>query len=229
MPKKNALIPFLPVEKSSSKLLYLTGLFVCCVMVANIVATKIASFGFTYATVAIIFYPLTFVIADTVSEVWGKRVAQRMVWTGLAANIVMTGMFAIAVYTPGAPFYQDQSMFQSVLLSVPRIVLASVVAFSVSQNLDIFMFLGLRQKTEGRHLWLRNNASTMASQLIDTIIFSFIAFFGTMSVSEIWTIIGTEYSLKLIMSILFTPVVYLLVAWARSNTKEAAQHERKSA
>lgn len=222
MPKKDVLVPFIPVERSARKLLMLSGLFICCVMISNIVATKIASFGFTFATVAILFYPLTYVVADAVAEVWGKRTAQHMVWTGLGANIVMVCLFTIAVKVPSAPFYGGQEAFASVLLGVPRIVLASVIAYAVSQNMDIYMFLGLREKTKGRHLWLRNNASTMASQLIDTTLFTFIAFVGIVPTSEIWKIIGTEYVLKIVLCIIFTPVVYGLVAWARNNKGETA-------
>ncbi|OPA80486.1 transporter [Paenibacillus selenitireducens] len=225
MPQNQELTPFLPVEQSTKKLLLLSGLFICCVMIANIVATKIVSFGFTSATVAILFYPFTYVIADTVSEVWGKKIAQRMIWTGLAANVVMVCLFTIAVKLPAASFYQGQDAFEGVLLGVPRIVLASLIAYSISQNLDIYMFLGLRRRTNGRHLWLRNNASAMVSQLIDTSIFSLIAFVGSVPTQEIWKIIGTEYVIKIAFCIVLTPLVYALVAWARNYPKEAFHHD----
>ena len=229
MPQKQALPPFIPVDASSKKLLLLSGLFICCVMIANIVATKIVTFGFTSATVAILFYPFTYVIADTVSEVWGKHVAQRMVWLGLAANVIMVTLFTIAVKLPGAAFYEGQAAFETVLLGVPRIVLASVIAYAISQNLDIYMFLGLRKRTHGRHLWLRNNVSTMASQLIDTTIFTCIAFIGRVPGSEIGKIIGTEYGIKIVLCIILTPLVYALVAWARSNPIQEGIHHDHAA
>jgi len=206
---------FVPVADGTKKLITLVGIFAAASILANVVATKIADLGLAFATVAILFYPITFIIDNTISEVWGKHIARRVVWTGLIANILMTLVFFISIRVPAAPFYEQQQAFETILGSVPRIALASIVAYSISQHLDIFLFLGIRKKTQGKHLWLRNNVSTWISQLIDTIIFTFVAFFGTIPLEEIWGIITTEYTLKIIIAVVSTPIVYLMVNWAR--------------
>jgi len=206
---------FVPVADGTKKLITLVGIFAAASILANVVATKIADLGLAFATVAILFYPITFIIDNTISEVWGKHIARRVVWTGLIANILMTLVFFISIRVPAAPFYDQQQAFETILGSVPRIALASIVAYSISQHLDIFLFLGIRKKTQGKHLWLRNNVSTWISQLIDTVIFTFIAFFGTIPLEEIWGIITTEYTLKIIIAVVSTPIVYLMVNWAR--------------
>lgn len=210
---------FAKVTEGTEKLITLVGLFAATSILANVVATKIADLGVAFATVAILFYPITFIIDNTISEVWGKRVARRVVWTGLCANVLMSLVFFISIRVPAAPFYDQQQAFESVLGSVPRIALASIVAYSISQHLDIFLFLGIRKKTQGRHLWLRNNVSTWICQLIDTTIFTFVAFFGTIPFEEIWGIISTEYTLKIVIAVISTPLVYVLVSWARSKDK----------
>ncbi|MBE3555214.1 MAG: queuosine precursor transporter [Thermicanus sp.] len=209
---------FLKTEEPTKKLMTLVGFFVAISLLSNIVAGKIANLGFTYATVAILIYPLTFILADTIAEVWGKEIARRTVWTGLSVNFVISLLLTMAVYFPPAPFYEHQTEFELILGGVPRIVIASLIAYTISQNLDVWMFLTLRKKTKGKHLWLRNNASTMASQLIDTIIFSFVAFWGQMSVFHILQIIMTEYTIKILLSIFGTPLTYGLVAWARRGS-----------
>lgn len=206
---------FIKTDESAKKLMMLVGFFVAISLMSNIVAGKIINFGFTYATVAILFYPLTFIIADTIAEVWGKEIARRTVWTGLTVNFTISLLIALAVYLPPAPFYQYQREYELILGGVPRIVFASLVAYTVSQNLDVWIFLTLRQKTKGRHLWLRNNASTMMSQLIDTTLFSFVAFAGVMPPLHILQIIVTEYAIKVLLAIFGTPLTYGLVAWAR--------------
>ncbi|HZG14453.1 MAG TPA: queuosine precursor transporter [Candidatus Bathyarchaeia archaeon] len=206
---------FVPVADGTKKLITLVGIFAAASILANVVATKIADLGLAFATVAILFYPITFIIDNTISEVWGKHIARRVVWTGLIANILMTLVFFISIRVPAAPFYDQQQAFETILGSVPRIALASIVAYSISQHLDIFLFLGIRKKTQGKHLWLRNNVSTWVSQLIDTVIFTFVAFFGTIPLEEIWGIITTEYTLKIIIAVVSTPIVYLMVNWAR--------------
>ncbi|WP_134686149.1 queuosine precursor transporter [Brevibacillus migulae] len=208
---------FVPVADGTKKLITLVGIFAAASILANVVATKIADLGLAFATVAILFYPITFIIDNTISEVWGKHIARRVVWTGLIANILMTFVFFISIRVPAAPFYDQQQAFEAVLGSVPRIALASIVAYSISQHLDIFLFLGIRKKTQGKHLWLRNNVSTWISQLIDTAIFTFVAFFGTIPLEEIWGIITTEYTLKILIAVLSTPIVYLMVSWARKQ------------
>lgn len=214
---------FLRTEESTKKLMTLVGFFVAISLVSNIVASKIANLGFTYATVAILIYPLTFIFADTIAEVWGKEIARRTVWTGLTVNFVVSLLIAFVVFFPPAPFYAHQQEFQLILGGLPRIVAASLIAYTISQNLDVWMFLTLRKKTKGRYLWLRNNASTMSSQLIDTTIFTFVAFTGVMTVENIIQIILTEYAIKVTLSIFGTPLTYGLVAWARRGSGDAGK------
>ncbi|QZA34273.1 queuosine precursor transporter [Hydrogenibacillus sp. N12] len=208
-----------PLEPHVGRLNTLVGFFVAVVIVANTTASKIADFGVTYATVAILFYPISFVIADTIAEVWGKPAARRTIWTGLGVNFAVSVMYAIAVLMPAAPFYADQDAYARVLGGVPRIALASMTAYAVSQHLDVTIFLTLRALTRGRHLWLRNNAAILTSQLIDTTLFTFVAFYGVYPTAALWQIIGTEYAIKATLAVFGTPFTYLLVAWARRDDR----------
>jgi len=188
---------------------YIIAIMASLVVVANIIAGKIVTFGPFVLPAAVIVYASTFLITDILSEKWGKKEARKAVWAGFYANIVLVVAILIAINWPAAPFAKDFSeQFASVLGLVPRVVLASMVAYLLSQHHDIFVFHFWKNKTGGKYLWLRNNASTMVSQAIDTVIFITIAFYGVMDIVPL--IIG-QYVIKLIIAALDTVFMYGIV------------------
>ncbi len=207
-------------EKSMHKLTLLSMLFLASLLTANITAVKLFSVGELVMTAGILMYPITFLFLDTITEVWGRKTAQRIVWSGLFCNILVIGVIQLASILPAASFWPHQESYEVILGAVPRMVLASLTAYIISQSLDITLFTWIKNKTHGKKLWLRTNISTMASQLIDSLIFMFVAFFGVLTVSEIFTAMFSEYLIKLSYAFLGTPFVYLLVKWARNGKKE---------
>jgi uncharacterized integral membrane protein (TIGR00697 family) len=203
------------MTNNTGKLILLTGLFVTALIAANIIAAKLFVLGSAVLTVGIITYPITFLLTDTISEVWGKKRATQVVWMGFLANIFMLGVLYIARILPPAPFWPHQEAFDLILGAVPRIVIASLVAYIVSQTHDVWSFHFWRHKTGGKHLWLRNNVSTMTSQLIDSVIFVTVAFYGSMPNDALVTMIITQYMVKLVIAVLDTPFCYMLVSWAK--------------
>ncbi len=159
-------------------LVVLATLFVTCLLVANIIAVKLVSIGGLVVPAGVIAYPLTFLFTDVIAELYGRRIASRVVWVGFGASILMVALVFGSRLLPPAPFWTDQPAYESVLGMVPRIVLASMIAYLISQHHDVFAFHFWRQKTKARFLWLRNNASTMVSQALDTGVFITIAFWG---------------------------------------------------
>ena len=114
---------------------------------------------------------------------------------------------SIAIIWPGADFWTNQEAFESVLGNTWRIVLASFIAYIISQNHDIWAFLFWRKKTEGKYLWLRNTLSTIVSQFIDTVVFLFIAFYGQFPIGGM--IVGL-FIVKVILALVDTPFIYLV-------------------
>lgn len=203
------------MTNNTGKLILLTGLFVTALIAANIIAAKLFVLGSVVLTAGIITYPITFLLTDTISEVWGKKRATQVVWMGFLANIFMLGVLYIARILPPAPFWPHQEAFDLILGAVPRIVIASLVAYIVSQTHDVWLFHFWRHKTGGKHLWLRNNVSTMTSQLIDSVTFVTVAFYGSMPNDALVTMIITQYMVKLVIAVLDTPFCYMLVSWAK--------------
>jgi len=192
-------------------LVALSMIFAVLILIANITAVKIIAIGSESIDAGIIAYPLTFLISDVISEIYGRKTATKIILLGFAVNVMMVVMILIAGKIPAAPFWIDQTAYDTILGSVPRIVIASMLAFLVSQNHDVLAFDMWKRITGGKYLWLRNNASTSVSQAIDTVIFVLVAFAGTYSWDTIWSMIWVTYVIKLAVAVADTPLVYLLV------------------
>ena len=191
--------------------------FAALLIIANVVAVKPLALGDWVLTAGIVAYPFTFLVTDTLSEVYGRRTATRVVWMGFALSVLMAALVYVAGVLPAADFWEGQAAFDDTLGAVPRIVLGSMIAFLVSQNTDVFVFHAVGRRTGQRHLWLRNNASTMVSQAIDTLLFVSIAFAGTVSTGTLLNMIVTQYVVKLAIAAVDTPFVYLLVGIVRRS------------
>jgi hypothetical protein len=203
--------------------LSLIGFFLTCLIISNITAAKIVAFHLPgvewqfFVPAAVFAYALTFFATDAYGELYGKRAAQRLVIVGFGMNVVMVGLIYIAIKLPAAPFYQLDKAFSQILGAAPRIVLASMVAYLISQNHDVWAFHMWRKLTKGRHLWFRNTASTTVSQAIDTIIFITIAFYGTMPLDSLLVMIGSQYVVKLLVALGDTPLVYAVVGLTKKR------------
>ena len=185
---------------------YVVATMAALVVIANVIAGKIVVVGPFVVPAAVLVYASTFLLTDIVSERWGKQQARKAVWAGFYATVVLVIAVLIAVHWQPAPFAEEFSdQFAAVLGLVPRIVLASMVAYLLSQHHDVFAFHRIRQLTGGRHLWLRNIASTAVSQAIDTGVFITIAFYGVLDIVPL--LIG-QYVIKLLIAAIDTPFMY---------------------
>lgn len=199
-------------------LYYLNGAFVGLLILSNILAVKLVSFGnWVVLPAAVIIYVFTYPITDTITEVYGKNAARKTVMAGLITQVLAILFIYITIKLPAAPFYENQTEFETIFSAGFRVTLASLLSFLISQNLDVTVFHRLKKKHGEKKLWIRNNVSTMTSQLVDTTIFITVAFYGAMPTGALVTLILTQYSFKLVVAIFDTPLVYFLVKMCRSE------------
>ncbi len=189
-----------------------TGLFVwigVTTILANIQVLKIIEiFGFVTALGNII-YSSTFLVTDILNELYGKKEAKKAVYIGFFTLIATTIIMTLCIYfIPHSSDIGHQSI-KNIFSLMPRIALASLTAYFVSNNLDIWLFDLIKKRTKGRYLWIRNNTSTLTSQLIDNAIFTLIAFTGVLPFKIILEIFLTSYFLKFIITACDTPFLYL--------------------
>lgn len=195
------------MKKTTHNLILLNCFFVVSLIVANVVAGKVADiFGLTVPA-AIVAYPITFLCTDVIGEIWGKNEANRTVKCGIIVQLFSLALIYAAIYLPAASFASEiQKSFVTVLNSNARFVIASLAAYCVAQFNDVLIFHKLKAVCGGKHKWLRNNVSTMLSQLIDTAIFITIAFWG--SVPNLLWMVFSQYIIKLIIALCDTPFFY---------------------
>lgn len=197
---------------------YPIAIMACLAIIANILANKLIIFGPFTAPAGIIVFSMTFLLTDILSEIWGKKYARKAVWAGFYANIILLISVFIAITWQPAPFAAEFSgMFGKVLGLTPRIILASMAAYLISQHHDVWAFNFWKKKTKGRHLWLRNNASTMISQLIDSTLFITIAFYGLFPIIPL--ILG-QWVLKMLIAVMDTPFMYGII-WLMDKVKSS--------
>ncbi|MFD1019358.1 queuosine precursor transporter [Thalassobacillus hwangdonensis] len=197
--------------------IYLNALFVGLLILANILGVKLFTIGGYVLPAAVIVYVITYLITDVIGEVYGKEAAKKTVQAGFFTQIIALIFIVIAIQLPAAPFFESQQEFESILGAGFRVMLASLISYVASQNFDVFIFHRLKEKQGEKKLWLRNNLSTMSSQLIDTTLFITIAFVGTVPTNVLISMIATQYVFKLIVAVIDTPIAYLLVKLARKN------------
>lgn len=192
----------------------LTGLFAGSLVIAAVLAGKIIAVGNVFVPAGVLAYCVTFVCTDVINEIWGREKANQVVLAGFGTLVVCLVLIQLALLWPAAPFWNQQEAFAAVLGRTPRIILGSLIAYLLSQFHDVWAFDFWKRATSGRHLWLRNNGSTVVSQLIDSTVFISIAFYGQM---PIMPLIWGQWLVKLVIAGLDTAVVYLLVRFIRQR------------
>ncbi|MHC1627229.1 MAG: queuosine precursor transporter [Candidatus Nezhaarchaeales archaeon] len=207
-------------------LIMLTGIFAASIVVANVAAAiKLLAlpvgpllFVVPAGTIA---YAVTFPVTDIVDEVYGKKIALYVVWAGFAAEIAMLALGYADYWLPPLEPYMQEA-YQQVFGLQWRIVLGSIVAYLISQHHDVWAFWEWKRITKGEWLWLRNNASTLVSQLIDSAVFIAIAFGGVYPIEVILDMILWMWIFKVMIALCDTPFVYLGV-WLCKRPRQATQ------
>ena len=202
--------------KKETKFLVILAVFLSVLSIINLVSVKLVQLGTLVFPFGAYLYALTFPCTDVVSEIWGKERAKKMVYLGMLATILAAIITALAVSHPPAPFWEKMDEpFSLIFGLVPRLLIASLIAYAVGQLHDIWAFHFWKAMTGPRFLWLRNNLSTTVSQFLDTTLFNLIAFLGVVPNADLPKLILGAYFLKLLIAVIDTPVVYLLVRWVR--------------
>lgn len=219
------------VTASERVYVLLLSLFISLLLLTNVITSKYIQLGpFTF-TAGSWTYPFTFLFIDLITELYGKNRAKLTIWLGLLASILMTGLIYAAHHVSTYTYsLVSQKSFAVVFGFTPGIVLGSMVAYVIAQQVDVYLFDWLRRLTSSRYLWLRNNVATLVGQLFDTAIFAAIAwvFYPLVDIQHIiepitwetwYQITRNEYMLKVIFTFINIPLVYVGVYWVKRYIK----------
>ena len=196
--------------------LVLSGIFIASLVTCNLIANKFVTvdFGFKVFIVSagILPYPLTFLVTDLISELYGQKKANLVVFSGFVAS-----MFVLLFLWLGGQFNAipdslvSDETYNSVFRNAWRLIAASMIAYLFAQFVDVRIFHFWKRLTNGKHLWLRNNASTIASQLVDTTLVICILFIGVWNTDQIFSAIIDGWTFKMLMAFIDTPIIYVVI------------------
>ncbi len=209
---------------TGARLLYfdfVMAAFVTILLLSNVIgAGKVAvinlpGIGAWPFGAGILFFPVSYVIGDVLTEVYGYGRARRCIWAGFAALLFMAFMAFVVVALPPAQGWNGQSAYEQVFGQVPRIVFASIAAFWAGEFANSYVLAKMKVWTRGRHLWTRTIGSTVVGQGIDSLIFYPLAFYGVWDSDTLLTVLLTQFALKVAWEALLTPVTYAAVGWLK--------------
>lgn len=194
--------------------LLLAALFLASLVTCNLIASKFLTVDFGVRTFVLsagaLPYPITFLVTDLLSEGYGRRRANAVVWSGFAASLLVLFTLWLGDQFPAIPDSRiDDATYRAVFSNAPRVIFASMTAYLLAQFLDVRMFHFWRELTEGRHLWLRNNASTMVSQLADSVLVVLVLFGGEWTTGQLLATIRDLWLFKIAVALIDTPFFYL--------------------
>ncbi len=195
--------------------------FVTVLLCANLIgASKPATlFGFTFGA-GVLFFPLSYVFGDILTEVYGYARARKVVWAGFGAMIFASFMSAVVLAFPPAADWPHQAAFETVFGGTWRIVGSSLVAYFCGEFCNSFVLAKLKLRTEGRFLWMRTIGSTIAGEAVDTLIFYPLAFLGVWTTDLLLTVMLMNYLLKVGWEVFMTPFTYRIVNFLKRAESE---------
>jgi queuosine precursor transporter len=200
----------------------LIGLYVTFVLVAQILAAKISAFnlGFNtfYGPSGVLVFSITYLLTDIVNEKFGRKETQKMIFIAFVSQVAMVFFFWLGVKFPPAPFWTIQGTWEQIFNLVPRITLASWIAFLITENFDAYVYSWFKKITKDKHLWTRNALSSIPALLLDSLIFIPIAFLGTMPILPL--LIG-QTAVKWLVGLVNIPFMYLNKAILGANKIES--------
>ena len=189
----------------------LTTAFVVVLIVSNLVAQKIIRVGPISTSGAMILFPVTYIFGDIFTEIYGYAASRRAIWLGFFAVALLYGISAIVIALPSDPEFHQQAAFVTVFGILPRLLVASLIAFWAGEFANSYTMARLKLLTKGRWLWTRTVSSTIVGQAIDTTLVILITFTGIFSPHKLFQIIWQGYLLKVAYEVLATPLTYLVI------------------
>ncbi len=204
------------------------GLFVAVLLVSNIVSVKavripvpFAGFAFSFDGGTLLF-PFSYIFSDILTEVYGYERSRRVIWSGFVGLGFMALLVWLVGIIPSDPLWKLQGAYETVLMTAPRIALASMIAYFAGEFSNSFILSRMKVITQGKHLWARTIGSTLIGELVDSVLFVLIAFAGLWDRTLVIQVMVSNYIFKTLYEVAATPLTYWATAWLKK--REAEDH-----
>lgn len=208
------------MNKKVSVLFMLCGiLFNAALLISNILAVKIMSFAGITATAGLFVFPITYILNDCITEVWGFKKARFIIWTGFATNFLAVVFYQLSVAVPPASFWEMQDAYALVLSQTPRLAVASLAAFLSGSLLNAYVMSRMKISSKGKNFSLRAIVSTLIGETTDSMIFFFVAFAFVLPFNEVFIMIVTQAIMKSAYEVIILPVTTRVVKYIKKVEK----------
>ena len=199
----------------SHRYVVIVAVFVACLITSNIIAVKLVSVFGLLLTAAIVIFPVSYIIGDVVTEVYGYARARQVIWLGFLGNAVAVAAIWVGGQLPAAGFWEGQEAYEAILGATPRILLASFLAYLVGEFANAYVLAKMKIAMAGRRLWVRTIASTLVGQGLDSVVFVLVAFAGVIPARALALTMVTQWLVKSAYEALATPLTYLVVGYLK--------------
>ncbi|MFC1859036.1 queuosine precursor transporter [Thermodesulfobacteriota bacterium] len=187
----------------------IAAIFVTCLITANIMAVKLITLAGFVLPAAIIIFPISYIVGDVLTEVYGYRQARQVIWLGFFCNVIAVVAIWMGGLLPAASIWDGQEAYERILGYTPRILVASFIAYLIGEFSNAFVLAKMKIATQGRWLWTRTIGSTIVGQGLDSLVFITLAFAGKIPLKGLATMIVTQWLVKSLFEALLTPLTYL--------------------
>lgn len=208
------------MDKNYKYLGIISVFFVSVLLISNVASTKIVDFGMFTFDAGTLLFPLSYIFGDILTEVYGYKKSKQVIWLGFFMALLMSLVFIIVGALPAAPDWGNQEAYDKILGLTPRIVLASLVAYTMGSFSNAFILAKMKIWSKGKKLWARTIGSTVVGELVDSTLFILIAFVGILPSSLLLTLIISNYIFKTLVEVLFTPLTYRVIAFLKKKEGE---------
>ena len=204
-------------NNNSDLFLFISILFVSCVLISNILASKIISIFEISMTGGVLFFPISYIIGDVLTEVYGFKKAKKVIIYGFICNFLMVLSFYIAMKLPYPSFWMNQESFETILGSTPRMLVASFAGYVLGGFSNSYILEYIKNKSKIKFLWFRTILSTIVGEGLDTLIFVVIGFYGTITNMDLTMMIIYQSCAKIAYEVLLTPLTYKVVKYIKGK------------
>ena len=196
-----------------------TAVFITCLITANIIAVKLVSIFGLILPAAVIIFPLSYIVGDVLTEVYGYRQARQVIWLGFLCNLMAVIAIWVGGVLPAASFWPGQEAYDTILGYTPRLLVASFIAYLMGEFANSFVLAKMKIATQGRWLWTRTIGSTLVGQGLDSLVFITLAFVGTMPGAALVTTIVTQWLFKSAYEAVVTPLTYVVINFLKRHER----------
>jgi uncharacterized integral membrane protein (TIGR00697 family) len=207
----------LPKAEHSTLYVVVVAFFVTDLLISNVIAVKTIQFGGVVLQAADLIFPITYILGDVLTEVYGYKRARKAIWIGFSCSLFAVMAITLGQYLPAQGDWHDQAAYDAILGSQWRIVAASFTAYLFGEFMNSYVLAKMKIWTKGKYLWTRTIGSTIVGQAFDTSIFLVLAFYGVMPTEVLISLIGFQWLFKVCYETAATPLTYLVVNYLKRH------------